>query len=272
MLITLGIRAQELTVKSELALEPTAMAAKIHPRYDLNGNAAAVILVDVASDKAKFPTSWKLGEVERKGGHYVVYVAPGIKKLPVEVEGCLPFEYDIKASGVKLESFRTYSLRLLLPAKERTRAIIMPQYSFGKNQGAYGLMVGFVKKHGAFPRAKSDFSFISTHGACDENGLIDGHMPWYTGKSAKKRWAVTAGYVARVAKPLYLYGGVGYGQRVLAWERQDGSYVEYQENTYKGIEAELGVMGRFGIFALSAGVQTNSFKYMEFNVGVGVMF
>ena len=41
---------------------------------------------------------------------------------------------------------------------------------------------------------------------------------------------------------------------------------------YKGIEAELGVMGRFGIFALSAGVQTNSFKYMEFNVGVGVMF
>ena len=174
---------------------------------------------------------------------------------------------------LNIDVFADYQAEdLLLPAKERTRAIIMPQYSFGKNQGAYGLMVGFVKKHGAFLRAKSDFSFISTHGACDENGLIDGHMPWYTGKSAKKRWAVTAGYVARVAKPLYLYGGVGYGQRVLAWERQDGSYVEYQENTYKGIEAELGVMGRFGIFALSAGVQTNSFKYMEFNVGVGVMF
>lgn len=273
-LMAVGVGAQELIVKSPLQADPSDIYARNHVRTAPNtGEAGAVIKVAIPSKKVSFSSSWILGDVYTRAGEYIVHVAKGTKKITVVVEGCLPYELNFADHGVEAaQSKTTYKIRLQLPDKERTRALIMPQYSIGKDQGSYGLMVGFVKKHGAFLRAKSDFNFISTSAACAEDGLIDGRMPWYTGKSEKKRWAITAGYVARVAKPLYVYGGLGYGERVLAWERQDGSLVEYENASYKGLEAEVGLIARFGIFALSAGVQTNSFKYMEFNVGVGVLF
>ena len=40
----------------------------------------------------------------------------------------------------------------------------------------------------------------------------------------------------------------------------------------KGIEAELGGIYRIKNVAISAGVQTNSFKYWESTLGVGIMF
>ncbi len=261
--------AQDLIVKKELEHNVVDLQAKLHPRYDINDDACAVIRVAIPSNQVTFD-GWVIGEVERnKSGEYFVYMAHGSKYLKIAVEGCLPMTYEFP---FKVESNNTYHLRLQLPDEERTRAIIMPNFTIGKSQTAYGLMVGFVKRSGAYLRAKSDFSFITTDAVCDIDGTINGQMPWYSGKSQKKRWAVTAGYVQRVAKPFYLFAGVGYGQRILAWERLDGSFVEYQDASYKGVEAEIGAMLRFGIVGVSVGVQTNSFKYMETNIGVGVMF
>lgn len=272
-LMAVGVGAQELIVKSPLKANEADLYARTHVRTDLNGDAGAVVRVAIASEHVTFPGSWVLGEVTRKGGEYFVHVPKGTKRLTVVVKDCLPLELSFEECGIgEAESKVTYTVALQLPDKERTRALIMPQYSLGKDQGSYGLMVGFVKRHGAFLRAKSDFNFMSTDAVCDELGMVDGQMPWYSGQSKKKRWAVTVGYITRVAKPLYLFAGLGYGQRVLAWERLDGSLVEYKDASYKGIEAELGAMVRFGVVALSAGVQTNSFKYMELNLGVGVMF
>lgn len=290
MLLGAGMaEAQELVVTK---FEQNALAtdAATHKRYDNNNNVAGVVRVAVASDNVTFEGDILFDEngTVKKDAHtgcYNVYLAKNSRYLKISVEGYVPMnikfaelDSSINVGGItKIESQATYDLVLVDPNKDKIRAIIMPQISIplkskdGFN-GAYGLMVGFVKKSGAFLRVKSDFNFFSTDAVCDTEGLIDGKMPWYTGKSEVKRWAITAGYVQRIIKPLYLYAGVGYGQRVLAWERLDGSLVEYEDATYKGVEAEIGAMVRFGVVSVSAGVQTNSFKHTEINVGVGVMF
>jgi len=76
----------------------------------------------------------------------------------------------------------------------------------------------------------------------------------------------------RLYKPLYLYAGAGYGTKILGWEMQGGEWAENVDESYKGIEAELGGIYRIKNIALSAGVQTNSFKYWEATLGVGIMF
>ena len=83
----------------------------------------------------------------------------------------------------------------------------------------------------------------------------------------------------RVAKPLYLYAGVGYGYKKLAWEMAEGEsgtnsdlWAENTDESYSGVEADLGLVLRTGNVAFTAGVQSNSFKYFEATVGIGIMF
>jgi hypothetical protein len=76
----------------------------------------------------------------------------------------------------------------------------------------------------------------------------------------------------RLSLPLYLYAGAGYGYKKLAWETAEGSWAENTDKTYTGAEAELGLILRSKNFAVSAGVQSNSFKYIEATIGVGIMF
>ena len=47
---------------------------------------------------------------------------------------------------------------------------------------------------------------------------------------------------------------------------------ENTDQTFNGIEADLGLVLRAKNIAFSAGVQSNSFKYFEATVGIGIMF
>jgi hypothetical protein len=76
----------------------------------------------------------------------------------------------------------------------------------------------------------------------------------------------------RFIKPLYGYIGGGYGQRTLAWETVEGEWVKNIDHSASGIAAEIGLIGQYKGMALSLGVQTINFKYMELNVGVGFFF
>ena len=49
-------------------------------------------------------------------------------------------------------------------------------------------------------------------------------------------------------------------------------YVKINSDCYKGVEGELGAVARFGGVAVSLGVQTNQFKQVEGNIGIGIMF
>ena len=49
-------------------------------------------------------------------------------------------------------------------------------------------------------------------------------------------------------------------------------WAENQDQTFNGVEADLGLVLRMKNIALTAGVQSNSFKYFEATVGLGIMF
>lgn len=262
------LSAQEIEVVS---FEPTLdITAKLNPVYDMNGEAGAMLRISLASDKATFEGNI-LGTPMRDHGDWIVYVPSGTRFIRISVEGYTAMNYNFPVS---IEPYHTYEMVVNLPVKEKACALIMPTYSIGKSQSSYGLMVGFAKKFGGYIRAKSDFNFgLTTVGTCDASGNVGGSTAWLTGQDTKKsRFAITGGALFRVAKPLYLYVGAGYGSRILAWQSYDGEYYRVETSSFTGIEAEAGLLLKLGVFALSAGVQTNQFKYMEANIGVGVMF
>lgn len=268
------VGAQELDVKS-FCLKISDMTAKINPVLDLNGEPCALIKVAVAAPEISFSGNIVKDPVFQSGEWYV-YVPAKTRRIKISVIGCLPLTYEFPET---IEQYRTYELVLKMPElkKDKYRSIVLPTFSMGKSDMSYGMMVGFVKKAGAFVRFKSDFSpNISTSDTCDADGKVGGSgvSLWYDGTVKKSRWAVTCGYVQRIIKPLYVYVGGGYGQRLLAWGLvgEDESYALVEPVSFKGYEVETGAIFRLGGFAVSAGVQTNQFKYMDVNISVGIMF
>ena len=91
-------------------------------------------------------------------------------------------------------------------------------------------------------------------------------------KTGADRLRSAPGYLYRFIKPLYGYVGAGYGQRTLAWETTDGDLVKNKDHSASGLAFEVGAIGQYKNFALSLGLQTINFKYMELGVGIGYFF
>lgn len=169
---------------------------------------------------------------------------------------------------------QTYTLVSTIAPDEGRRTLVLLEGAFHPSQTSFGAMVGIVNKNGAYVRFRSDFGSASADLECDDTGVIAGtsETPYYTGATKKAKMAITAGYLRRLAKPLYMYVGAGYGTRTLAWEIVGGDLVKNTDHSADGIAAEIGAIGRFGKFAVSAGYQTTGFKYHEASFGLGFFF
>lgn len=156
------------------------------------------------------------------------------------------------------------------------RTLIMPVFGFGASQLSGGIMVGYMARMGGYVKVKSGLTSSLSTGdlVCDKGGYPEGSdQPlWFTGEKHKTRFAATAGFIYAITKPVYAYVGVGYGTRTLAWETTDGDWAKVDDFSYKGAEVELGAIAYWERLAFSVGVQTNSFKYVEGNIGIGVIF
>ena len=158
---------------------------------------------------------------------------------------------------------------------ERPRVMVMPVMGFRTSQMSYGLMVAAMRRTGGYIKAKYSFSNTpSDDFECNDVGMSgeDGEVQWYTGKTEKSRLSVTGGIVQRLWKPFYLYAGVGYGTRTLVWETEGGKWGKNKDHSLEGVEAEIGGILSAGPMVFSLGLQTNSFKYLEGNLGIGVIF
>lgn len=158
---------------------------------------------------------------------------------------------------------------------ERPRVMVMPVMGFRTSQMSYGLMVAAMRRTGGYIKAKYSFSNTpSDDFECNDVGMSgeDGEVQWYTGKTEKSRLSVTGGIVQRLWKPFYLYAGVGYGTRTLVWETVGGKWGKNKDHSLEGVEAEIGGILSAGPMVFSLGLQTNSFKYLEENLGIGVIF
>lgn len=262
--------AQDLKVVSFELLDRDILA-RANKRFDVNDEPCAVVRVSVPDAKDYTFGGNVIGEVLYRPGEAIVYMANGSTSLNIISDKFGTMKYEF---GQRLKEQTTYKLVLKYDAAgaNKTRTLVMPVVGVGSTP-SYGLMVGIVKKFGGYIKAKYNFANQSTDGECTGEGLDGaGAEYWFSGETKGSRLSVTAGAMFRLAKPLYLYAGGGYGYKKLAWETVDGQWLENADETYQGVEAETGLVLRLKNFALSAGVQSNSFKYMEATVGIGIMF
>jgi len=103
----------------------------------------------------------------------------------------------------------------------------------------------------------------------DTDGYVDGEMPTYTGESCSTRISVMGGALMKVAEPLYLRAGVGYGMRVKSWYTTNNALVNIPDDSWTGVDASLGAQVHLKGFVLSFDVVTTNFKNMELKAGVG---
>lgn len=271
------VQAQELKVSAFQRLDRDLMA-RTQERLDLNDVPCAIVRVSVANAKDYTFEGNIIGDVIYLPGEALVYMTKGSRNITIksDVFGSLKYEF-----GEKLDKQVVYRLTMKLetPEHKKTRTMVMPVVGISSSL-SYGLMVGVVKKWGWYLKAKYDFKNQETNAECTSSGTdLQGTPMWFTGETASSRLAITTGAMYRLATPLYLYLGAGYGYKKLAWEMAEGEtgthsdkWAENKDETATGVEADLGLVLRLKNFAITAGVQSNSFKYFEATVGVGIMF
>ncbi len=146
-------------------------------------------------------------------------------------------------------------------------------YSFAP-QSSIGLTYGQIRKFGWFVSAMTGFDFdaLGAELECDEIGLIDGNMPFYSGEITSSRLSLTAGMMYKIANPLYIKLGAGYGMNVLAWETSDGQLVKNNGYSLNGIDIDAGIQLFYGKIAASVDFVTTNLQYSEIKIGMGIRF
>ena len=196
-------------------------------------------------------------------------------RIRIEKDFFFPMDSTVTIFAGKTSSL-TFKMKSTIKPKEPRRTLVMAEVGYHPSQISFGAMVGIVSKNGAYLRFRSDFGSASTELECDDTGELTAGgtgMPYYKeGVTQKARMSITAGYMRRLAKPLYAYVGAGYGNRTLAWETVEDELVKNTDHSATGIAAEVGAIGRLGKFAVSVGFQTVGFKYHELSAGLGFFF
>jgi len=273
LLLSTWVHAQEL--QHSFKMLEKDLYARTHARFDLNEDPCAVIRVSAANIDSYTFEGNIIGDVLYSSGEAIIYMTRGSRNLTIKSNrfGMLKFVFP-----EKLEKQRVYELdlKVILPEDQQRKTVILGEGGFHASHVSFGAMAGIVAKYGAYIRFRSDFNFATTDLECDDTGALTSGgtgTPYYVeGSCRKTRLSVTGGYLHRFMKPLYGYVGAGYGSRVMAWETVDGEWVKNKDHSAKGLAAEIGVIGTYNKYALSVGVQTINFKYMELSVGIGYIF
>lgn len=212
-------RSQEFTVSS-FRLLPNDVSAFVNSVRDLNDEACALVKVEAPSD---FAFSTPLGIVKRKDevGEIWLYLPQGTKMLTLKhpVWGVLR-DYQL---GTTLESRMTYELKVDVPRlalaerhdtivqvrtiidtvtvtqsrpKEPWSAYALATIGAHDNGPSYGVFFSLMRRHGFFVHANTLFGSIGkTRGSCAKDGSLgEGtERPYYSGKTAKSHFTITAG-------------------------------------------------------------------------------
>ncbi len=150
----------------------------------------------------------------------------------------------------------------------------MPSIGLHRQEAAGGIRLAWMRRHGIYLHALSDFRTTpDTNGQeCDKNGLLPGSAlpPYYSGRSEKSYYALTAGGIHRIVGNFCLYEGIGYGARTVVWQTDEGTYLRNSDYSSQGLTAEAGAMLRLRRFAFSVGAITTGGKYWMMNLGLGI--
>lgn len=306
---TFGAAAQQFSVKAFRQL-PNDITAYIHPVTDLNEETCALIKVVADADFA-FSTPLGIVERRNEVGEVWLYVPHATRlltlkhprwgvirdyRLPLRLEGRMTYELtlNLPAENTKvllpwlsmqqpsLYRMPNYPQPLSSPSEPSTRRprkplhyLLMGQVGIGGDHPSWGLRVAAMRRWGLYLMAETDLQSIGpTNGSCNSQGqLLDGGgTPYYTGKVASHRWAATTGLLWQMDNHWMIYGGAGYGQYLLAWQRVEGELVKQADESIKGLAAEVGLIYCHRRLLFSAGAQSIQMKQWQATLGIGLRF
>ena len=189
-------------------------------------------------------------------------------------------EFVAKNVRFKVEALSSYDY---YTQNAKIKTLVMGQVGYSvAPQLSYGVLIGQMY-HGIgwYANFRSNFNFMaSPELVCDENGVINGEMPFYTGKKQSSHLVINAGFMMNFLEwsaknkfnTLGIYIGGGYGKRELQWEMAGGNWVKYAPTEVAGFSGGIGLFGSINGATLSVGMNTIDFKYVDVVVGVGFMF
>lgn len=302
--------AQEFIVRSFRML-PNDITAYIEPVRDLNDEACALLKV-VGDKDFVFSSPLGIVKRKNDVGEIWIYLPKGsvmitIKhpqwgvlrdyRFPHPLESRMTYELTLNPPlgyqrPVELPALEKHPLlpdttrhligHLPMPPTERPRRprepwrrLLLINMGLQGDGPSAGLRIALMRRHGAYLMAQKDFHAMPrTEGECDRNGIPTGatEAPYYTGRTENGRWMLMAGGIHRIVGDFCLYEGLGYGQRNLAWEQDNGMLLRNKDYSRRGLSAEAGCLYRFYRIAVSAGVMTIQGRYWEAAVGLGINF
>lgn len=302
--------AQEFIVRSFRML-PNDITAYIESVRDLNDEACALLKV-VGDKDFVFSSPLGIVKRKNDVGEIWIYLPKGsvmitIKhpqwgvlrdyRFPSPLESRMTYELTLnpplgyqhpvelpalEEHPMPLDTARHRTGILPMPPAERPRRprepwrrLLLVNVGLQGDGPSAGLRIALMRRHGAYLMVQKDFHAMPrTKGECDRNGIPTGatEAPYYTGRTENGRWMLMAGGIHRIIGDFCLYEGIGYGQRDIAWERDNGVLLRNKDYSRRGFSAEAGCLYRFYRTAVSAGVMTIQGQYWEAAVGLGINF
>ena len=189
-------------------------------------------------------------------------------------------EFVAKDVRFKVEALSSYDY---YTQNAKVKTFVMGQVGYSvAPQLSYGVMIGQMYNGiGWYANFRSNFNFVaSPELECDEKGVINGEMPFYTGKKQSSHLVINAGFMMNFLEwsaknkfnTLGMYVGGGYGKRELQWEMAGGNWVKYAPTEVAGFSGGIGLFGSINGATLSVGMNTINFQYVDVVVDVGFMF
>lgn len=139
---------------------------------------------------------------------------------------------------------------------------------------SYGLTFGSMRKFGWFASVVTNFNFNTKYDyECDADHYVtnDGnkYYPEYTGTKSYSSLSVMGGALMRLAGPVVLRVGAGYGARTVRYKTNNGYWVKNQAISANGLDMSLGLQCNFRGFIISFDCVTTNFKTWEAKIGLG---
>lgn len=305
LLLCVGkISAQQFEVRS-FGLLQNDITAWINPIRDLNHEACALVKVPGGKN---FTFTSPLGIVLRKEeiGETWLYIPHGSIVITIKhpilgvlrdykftgpLESRLSYEMVISLSPLPAQRLENSAVRSSQPKddiariiwmekttkkrpKEKLTVFALAKIDLSASLVSPGVMLGIVRRHGAYIHGSSNFISSASEWECNDSGTLTNGMdsPYYSNKKRISYYSCSTGGIHRIKKSLYLYEGMGYGSRKLIWKTNEGINVLNREHSYSGLTGELGIIWRTRVLIVSAGVLTVQGKYWITNAGVGFSF
>ncbi|MBO6221016.1 MAG: hypothetical protein J6N46_03705 [Bacteroidales bacterium] len=160
------------------------------------------------------------------------------------------------------------------PLRDRSKSTgLMAMGSWIPNTLSYGAMATLTwGKAGIYAKGRSNFQNKIGEYSCLSDGTSGGKVIWTSGQESHPTWALGAGGIFKIAGPVGLYVGSGYGSAQTLWEDASGKWATVEDYSAKGICADAGIIFSKNHFQASIGISTITFKKPALELGLGIRF